>query len=119
MGSQVVATCKCGVEASILIGGGMLNFMTTCFFPCFCESCQGIVQVNLLAKETRCPECQAYNPIPYDDPRLRDAPGQRRVAVWNVINKLGRELELTNGRYKCPKCGKMSLEFKEGSLCWD
>jgi DNA-directed RNA polymerase subunit RPC12/RpoP len=119
MGSQIVAKCECGVEVSILIGGGMMNFHTTCFFPCLCESCHSIVQVNLLAKAIRCPECRAPNPIPYDDPRLQGAPGKHNVAEWNMKSQLGRKLVLTDGRYRCSKCGKMSLQFSEDDLCWD
>ncbi len=119
MGSQVVAECNCGVKASILIGGGMLNFMDTCYFPCMCESCNRVVQVNLLDKETRCPDCQAQNPIPYDDPRLLGTPGNHHVAQWRVIRQLDRNLVLTDGKYKCPKCGKMSLEFSDSGLSWD
>lgn len=97
----------------------MMNFTTTCFFPCLCESCHSIVQANLLAKVIRCPECRALNPIPYDDPCLSDSPGHHNVAEWHMEEQLGRELVLTNGKYSCPKCGKMSLEFSDGGLCWD
>ena len=102
MGSQVVAKCECGVEASILIGGGMLNFTTTCLFPCLCESCHRIVEVNLLAKTMRCPKCQAPNPVPYDDPRLSRSPGNHRVAQWNMKDQLGRILVLTDGSTSAP-----------------
>lgn len=120
MGSAVTARCQCGVETDILIGGGMDNFMTTCYFPCLCESCQNVVQVNLLAKPIKCPECGAHDPIPYDDLQLLGTPGNREVAGWNVKEKLGRELVLTDGKYKCPKCGQMSLEFSNDlGLCWD
>ncbi len=122
MGSQVVAKCDCGVDEFILIGGGMMNYTTTCFFPCLCESCHSVVEVNLLSSPMRCPECRASNPIPYDDPRLSASPGRENVAEWNMgdmEDRLGRELVLTDGKYKCPKCGKMSLEFHGILLCWD
>ena len=119
MGSQITARCECGVQAEVLIGGGMMNFTTTCFFPCLCANCQGIVQVNLLAKSLRCPQCRARNPIPYDDPSLSKSPGDHLVASWNMQDQLGRELVLTDGKYRCPKCGKMTLEFVDSGLCWD
>jgi len=119
MGSEVVAKCQCGVEAAILIGGGMSNFMTTCFFPCLCESCHRIVQVNLLDKPLKCSECGAGNPIPYDDPRLSDSPGHHRVAEWGMGEQPARKLILTDGKYKCPNCGTMGLEFSDSGLCWD
>ena len=119
MGSQVIARCDCGVEESILIGGGMFTFETICYFPCLCESCHRVVEVNLLGKPVSCPVCHAPNPIPYDDPRLLGAVGRHRVADWYMELELGRELVLTDGKYRCPKCGKMSLEFSDGGLCWD
>jgi len=119
MGSQVTAICECGVEAKILIGGSMINFMTTCYFPCLCDSCHNIVQTNLLAKVPRCPECGTANPIPYDDPRILGSLGERTVAEWNMQECLARELILTDGSYKCPKCEKMTLQFTNNGLCWD
>jgi len=119
MGSQVTATCECGVRAEILIGGGMMDFTTTCYFPSLCDRCQTIVQTNLLAGDHRCPECGAADPIPYDDPRILGSPGEGTVAEWNMQERLGRELILTDGSYKCPKCGKMTLQFADSGLCWD
>src|SRR5438128_1055567 len=117
MGSEVTARCGCGVEARILIGGGMQNFATTCYFPCLCEHCHSIVQVNLLAKTHRCPKCRSSKTIPYDDGRLRKSPGRHVMAEWN-LPELGRELKLTDGKYRCPKCDKMTLRFSETAL-WD
>ncbi|RPJ41893.1 MAG: hypothetical protein EHM27_04830 [Deltaproteobacteria bacterium] len=119
MGLEVTATCQCGVNTRIMIGGGMANFMTTCFFPCFCERCHTVVQVNLLAKPNRCPQCKTTKVIPYDDPTLSEGAGKRTVANWNIEEKLGRELKLTDGNYKCPQCGRMTLRFAHSGLCWD
>ena len=43
----------------------MMNFMTLCYFPCLCEQCQEIVQVDLLARKQQCPKCRATDLIPY------------------------------------------------------
>src|SRR5712691_7203517 len=108
MGSSVMAKCHCGVDAHILIGGGWANHGTTCFFPCQCEGCQNVVQVNLLAQEIRCPKCGSAKISPYDDPKLSDTPPLRKllrmfsmfkypsstnkpehiVAEWNVEQQL-------------------------------
>jgi Zn finger protein HypA/HybF involved in hydrogenase expression len=119
MGSEVTATCQCGLATSIMIGGGMVNFMTTYYFPCLCERCHTIVQVNLLAKRKRCPQCKTTKVIPYDDPTLLECPGKHVVASWNMGKQLGRELKLTDGDYRCPRCGQMSLRFADSGLCWD
>jgi hypothetical protein len=119
MGSGVTATCGCGLTVDIDIGGGMANFRTTCYFPSLCEACQDVVQVNLLARKLRCPDCKGENPIPYDDPRLLGSPGKNVVAAWNINENLGRSLALTDGTYFCPKCKNMSLQFRDSGLCWD
>lgn len=127
MGSQVNAFCECGFRSSSLIGGGMHSFMTTCYFPCLCERCRDIVQVNLIptkilniiTKKIRCPECRSTKIIPYDSPELTDSTGAINVVSWPPIKKKGRRLVLTDGKYKCPKCGEMSLQFTQGGLWWD
>jgi hypothetical protein len=119
MGSAVNAACDCGITATILVGAGMATFGTTCFFPGLCENCRSVVQVDVLAKESRCPECEATGVIPYDDVRLAGAPGQRVVVEWAMQEELGRELVLTDGNYKCPSCEKLSLRFSDGGMLWD
>jgi hypothetical protein len=105
----------------------MHSFMTTCYFPCLCERCRDIVQVNLIptkilniiTKKIRCPECRSTKIIPYDSPELTDSTGAINVVSWPPIKKKGRRLVLTDGKYKCPKCGEMSLQFTQGGLWWD
>lgn len=116
MGSEVIAYCKCGLKANILIGGGRVNFLTTCYFPCLCVRCSNVVQANLLTKTLRCPKCRSTKLTPYDNTDLAGSPGQDEVAEWNVEDKLGRTLKLTNGTYKCPKCEKFTLRFKDSGL---
>jgi hypothetical protein len=80
-----------------------------------------LVNVNLLAKELRCPRCGGDHVTPYDDPALRESIGVEQVwsvASWDMSQQLGRELELTNERYRCPQCGAMSLRFEMCAL-WD
>ena len=119
MGSQVIAKCECGLAAEIMIGGGMINFMNTCYFPCHCNNCHNVVEVNLLAETMTCQECGATNPTPYDDPELMESASGHIVAQWNVEERLGRKLFIYSNNYKCPKCGKMTLLFADSGLCWD
>jgi hypothetical protein len=119
MGSSVEAICECGYSTSTLIGGGMMSFQTTCYFPCLCEHCRNIVPVNLLAPEPRCPQCDATKIKPYDDPRLAESRGQEIVAEWNMGGEQGRTLTLTDGAYLCPRCNRVALRFTDGGLCWD
>lgn len=119
MGSSVKAVCKCGYEGSFAIGGGMISFETVCEFPCLCKKCNQIVECNLLNKRVACPECKSTRVVPYDDKQLCGKPGTVVVTSWNMEKRLGRELELTNGTYFCPKCQKFDLEFQDEGICWD
>ena len=119
MGSSVKASCKCGYAESILIGGGMSNFKTTCYFPCLCESCNEIVEENLLNKQLKCPKCGKTGIVPYDDPKLIKTQGAEVVEEWDVSDALGRSLKLTNGNYLCPKCQQFGVTFTDEGFCWD
>ena len=119
MGCSVIASCGCGVQEFIQVGGGMLTFTTECWFPAMCRSCHSLVIVNLLRKEMRCPKCGSRKVIPYDDPSLIRVTGDEIVASWNVESLSPSERVLTNGRYMCPKCGDPTLSFEDGGLMWD
>jgi len=97
----------------------MFNFSTSCLFPCCCEECESVVEVNLLFEDVQCPKCNGKAVIPYDDPSMIKRIGNKSVASWNMKEKIGRELILTNGSYWCPKCKKPTLKFEDGGLCWD
>jgi DNA-directed RNA polymerase subunit RPC12/RpoP len=120
MGMVVIATCECGVSETIPVGGGINNFRKLCLFPCLCEQCHKVVPANLLdKKKMECPNCNAPNPIPYDDPRLSGSAGGEMVFAYDLLKRIGRDPELTDGNYLCPKCGKMSLHFSKDELLWD
>lgn len=108
MGSIVMAECSCGLKKEIMTGGGMLNFMTTCYFPCLCEHCSAIVEVNMFAEPKECPDCKATDVIPYDDSRLV---GQKGAEMVDGSTGKERDYFLTDGSYKCPKCNQFNLHF--------
>jgi len=119
MGSEVLATCQCGLETSIQIGVGMAG-PKPCFFPCLCERCRAVVEVDLLSKKLRCPKCKSTKVIPYDDPTLSEPAGRgAEVAEWNAQEELGRVLTLTDKNYRCPQCGQMTLRFASTGDYWD
>ena len=140
MGSMVEARCECGLHVPLGIGGGFLNFMTTCYFPCICHSCSSVVEVDVLEEAPHCPNCKASNPVPYDDPSVPHLPGQHSVACWSLehpiaglgsiqqgddlpeplpVYPLRRDhVALDDGRYLCPQCGRTTLRF-EFTGNWD
>ena len=91
----------------------------TCYFPCYCEHCSSVVQVNLLDREPACPKCNSTTSIPFDNPDLSRKPGRRVVESWSAKRVLGRDLNLTNGNYRCPKCSHLTLRFLNTGLNWD
>lgn len=119
MGSEVIAKCECGVEEPILIGCGCTKPQSTCYFPCLCKNCHQVVIGNLLSKRPKCPDCKSTRLIPYHDPCLIGVPGTKQVVGWKTFFEPIQEFELTDGKYLCPKCGNMTLEFSESGLLWD
>lgn len=121
MGSSVNAKCSCGFQATdLLIGGGMSNFRTFCSFPIFCNDCQELQVANLLAEPLECPACHSQSVTAYDDAALKQSDGGNKVVTsWNVSDRLGRILQLTDDKYLCPSCKQFTLKFEEGGLMWD
>jgi DNA-directed RNA polymerase subunit M/transcription elongation factor TFIIS len=80
-----------------------------------------MVDVNLLSNPLRCPKCGSEKVTAYDDARLwlqQDPERLRTVADWDMTEQLGRQFRLNSGRYRCPKCGQLSLKFQMSGL-WD
>jgi hypothetical protein len=46
MGFTIAASCKCGYKTEFRVGGTRSGFLTTSYFPHYCESC-GLVSVNV------------------------------------------------------------------------
>ncbi len=121
MGSEVNATCKCGLKTTIQIGGedGGTGAMV-CYFPCVCRDCEDVVQVDVSETNLKCPKCNGQDVIRYDDPRLLSCRGLSVIARWNmggaVAGKQIQTLELSNGQYKCPRCGNPTLTFSATGL---
>ena len=117
MGSIVSAACDCGYETEICVGGGMRNFTTHCSFPLYCPTCRSLFEGNPFEKKIACPRCGAERALPYDSDQLCHRRGQE-VFEWNGGDEIGRRLELTEGDYLCPKCGRFAMTFVHVG-CWD
>jgi predicted RNA-binding Zn-ribbon protein involved in translation (DUF1610 family) len=119
MGSAMTAQCKCGYKRSVMIGGGVSNFMTTCLFPVLCTACNQLVQSNLLAERPVCPECGSDAIVPYDDRSLIKTAGSNQGASRKNPGEPNRQAILKNGHYYCPGCKKYTLTFRDSGLLWD
>lgn len=111
MGKIISVRCACGYGLDrMLLGGGMLNFATFCGFPCFCQDCKSLFLANVFNAPLMCPECSKDNVVLYDDETICQSEGEQ-VFSWNMHNKIGRKLVLTDGQYLCPSCGEYNLSF--------
>ena len=118
MGEEVIATCQCGVNTRICIGNGFDE--TPCYFPYLCKHCRAVVQVNILAKRKRCPQCKSTKIIPYDDPTLSDLVEGPDAKVLDMNKTFFDQDSLTADKnYLCPQCGQMTLHFEYTDMCWD
>ena len=117
MGSIVKALCGCGYEKEMHLGGGMRNFTTHCNFPFLCPHCAIMFEGNLSRKSIPCSRCKATNGIPYDSDLACRRKG-KKVFDWDIEDQIGRRLELTDGDYLCPGCGKFTMTFVDVG-CWD
>jgi hypothetical protein len=104
MGLSITAACQCGFHSGpMLTGGGMLNYETTNYHPCLCRRCRGIVPCNIKETPVQCFGCGA-NAIPYGS-----ADSESNFT----------DADLWNGQHECPQCGKQTLQFQMGLICWD
>ena len=99
------------------LGGGRINHLIHCGFPCYCSACKSLFKADLYAADVACPNCDTSSVLPYDDPSL--APTGEVVGEifsWNTAARLGRELILHDGKYICPSCDNFSLRFEVAAL---
>ena len=80
-----------------------MNFATTRYFSCLCETCHNIAEMNLLAEVKHCPVCKNAKLIAYDDPRLSESHGEHDVVRWDLQDRIGREVVLTDGNICAPR----------------
>jgi hypothetical protein len=112
MGSIVRASCNCGYEIVMPLGGGMMNFTTYCNFPYYCKNCRILFEANLLGKRISCRKCHGKDILPYDDNSLCRQKGNT-VFSWHIGEAIEKELILTDGKYLCPKCGDFGMSFSD------
>ena len=118
MGSILKARCPCGFDVPMMLGGGMRSHEELCAFPALCGACGGFQVVNLLSRSLRCLGCGGEKIVAYDDPSLAGTPGGSDFFSWNLARELGRSPRLSDGTYRCPKCGQTRLRF-EATGFWD
>ena len=105
--------CKnCRYETQDLyFGGGFMNHMTCCDFPCIEKVKKVIIMENIFEKEKVC--SQHPNITFYDDKSLMDKTLQDCDSYidWDMY-------KLFHDGYYCPNCNHFSLGFLNLG-CWD
>ncbi len=112
MGTSTIARCTtCDYEASLRLGGGMVDHMTYAAWPVSCRRCPAITTANFKASPLACVKCGTADVTPMNDVSLWQGDG-RPVLTWD-------DLTLSDGHHRCPKGDSFTLRFKPGLLLWD
>lgn len=110
------ASCPCGYHLERLpLFGGFANFRTVCLFPALCRDKGSLVLINLLDPGTRPASCPTGPLASLADPAVAPVDGES-VAEWRLADN--RVIRLLGGGYPCPRCGQMTLHFRQTGF-WD
>ena len=133
MGTQLSATCPCGVSHEASIGGtrasrGIFDF------PHACSGCRKVVSVNILSEPLTCPSCRSSAMRSYQASSARvwmykfmsSLPYSFQRKFWrgvsesppfsNYCSKNQRTYSLFPLRQRCVNCSKNTLDFSLLSL---
>ena len=113
MGQSSRAYCSaCGYQVGIRVGGPRAGFREYSAWPVTCAVCRAITSANTCKLPLVCRECGSSNVIELQDSRTYTGDGERTVLqAWNR--------KLTDGRYKCPRCGGFELRVSEPFMFFD
>ncbi len=115
MGTFVSGVCGCGYRSgSLMLGAGMANFEEQCRAPARCETCEEVVDADIVDPGAACPHCGGavtfyVEPLPADT-----GDGTIRGVDWVLPD--GRLLVLGPGPFHCPRCGDRTLRFHMSGL---
>jgi len=107
MGSLHKASCDCGFETEVDVGGSRQSFATNSTFPHYCESC-GVVDVNVKLDKISCPKCHSENIHQYGSEKASDLK-LIQTNTYPILQNFNRKA-FQNGNL-CPKCKNFTLVF--------
>ena len=114
MGSFHNASCACGFESSIIVGGNRESYMTDSSFPFYCEE-DGLISVNFREKPFTCHYCDSTNIKQYGLPPISLEPTGE--FPWPVLQAW--DFQAYREGNLCPKCKKMTLVFGSSEIRFD
>lgn len=112
MGSIHRASCGCGFETEVTVGGGMRDFREKAPFPFYCERC-GLVSINAASEPRVCPTCRSAEVHQYRKPPVSEVD----PAAYPVVQHFSFKANASGNL--CPACKQMTLVFHWASLLFD
>ena len=103
MGATYLASCPCGYQQNVAVGGNMINYAQESFFPFFCKKC-GLVEVNICQKRLRCPKCASARVRAYGSPKISPHDIGDRELSW-------QQYSAGSSSHLCPSCKQHRLRF--------
>lgn len=115
MGTFVSGVCECGYRSgSLMLGAGMANFEEECRAPARCETCEEVVDADIVDPRSGVPPLRGCSHVLRRAGSPRHGDGTIRGVDWVLPD--GRLLVLGPGPFHCPRCGERTLRFGMAGL---
>ncbi len=108
MGIILRAKCSCGYEKQLFVDRGKIA--KKCKVPGLCTNCNELQSVWYYGESIECSSCKENSVVFYDQAKLQNNPEKRKYKSWGDP---GKEFTLLRTKYKCPKCGDLSMKFRK------
>jgi hypothetical protein len=105
MGQLVLATCECGFESSVFVGGNRATYLEKSNFPFYCKK-DGLISVNY-RKGIQSPHCESTDILEYGKEPVSKVPTERDA--FPIIQSFNYKAHRND--HFCPKCKNMSMQF--------
>jgi hypothetical protein len=86
----------------------MANHTTYAAWPVSCTVCAAITTANFKQSPLVCKGCESSDVTPLTEPQAWKGDGNV-IETWGWLDP--DPLTLTDGHYRCPKCGEFELRF--------
>lgn len=120
MGSSLQATCSCGYEEYLDVGGGFEDLGAKCLAPVMDAKASRVRARNYWGPRVK--NGKSGSLTFYDQPSLRDPSAAwddaEIVFAWSSSDERPQFI-LRDGRFLCPKCRAFKMRFEDAGIMWD
>ena len=133
MGTQLTATCTCGVNEKVYIGSGRASHGEVFQFPYFCDDCCSIESIDVLENTLNCNKCVSssihsyasntktlsFNSFNFLNTKILKFIGFHKrddVVEESYCYVLKKYFVITKDKHYCPKCNEKNLTFHISAL---